>query len=105
MAWLIAKLYAFCPLEHSPDDTLARQLRRCEPDKDPPKTRFRQKFDHVLLLPFDKIEPAMQWALDQITSRSGRLDWVRLTDDLSIWERKTTRLKWAEQYLETDERV
>ena len=28
VAWLVAKLYAFQPLEHSPGETLARQLGR-----------------------------------------------------------------------------
>ena len=105
VAWLIAKLYAFCPLEHSPDETLARQLRQCQPNMDPAKERFRQRFDRMLTLPIDRIEPALQWALGRIASTIGQLDWVRLTDDLSFWKRETTRLRWAEQYLETDERV
>lgn len=105
VAWLIAKLYAFCPLEHSRGDTLARQLRQCQPNMDPAKERFRQRFDRMLTLPIDRIEPALQWALGRIASTIGQLDWVRLTDDLSFWKRETTRLRWAEQYLETDERV
>jgi CRISPR type I-E-associated protein CasB/Cse2 len=105
VAWLIAKLYAFRPLEHSPGDTLARQLRQCQPNMDPAKEHFRQRFDRMLVLPLDAIEPALQWALDRVASGNKKLDWVRLTDDLSIWERETTRLKWAEQYLGTDERV
>jgi CRISPR type I-E-associated protein CasB/Cse2 len=105
VAWMIAKLYAFCPIPQLPDETLARQLRRCQPNKDPAMGRFVQKVDRMLTLPLERIEPALQWALDRVASSSGRLDWVRLTDDLSIWERETVRLKWAEQYLETDERV
>ena len=105
VAWLIAKLYAFRPIPQSPGDTLARQLRQCQPNMDPAKKRFRQRFDRMLTLPIDRIEPALQWALGRIASSIGQLDWVRLTDDLSIWERETTRLRWAEQYLKTDERV
>jgi len=105
VAWLIAKLYAYCRIEHSPDDTLARQLRRCQPNKDSEQKRYLQRFDRMLILPLDAMEPALQWALDRVASSTGKLDWVRLTDDLSIWERETTRLKWAEQYLENDERV
>jgi CRISPR type I-E-associated protein CasB/Cse2 len=102
VAWMIAKLYAFRPIESSPGDTLARQMRRSQPNKDP--ERFQQRFDRMLVLPLDKIEPALRWALDLVASHSGKLDWVKLTDDLSIWERGTTRLTWAEQFLGDNER-
>ena len=105
VAWLIAKLYAFRRIEHSPCDTLARQVRGCQPNKDPAKKRFRQSFDRMLVLPLDRMEPALRWALGRVASSRGKLDWVKLTDDLSFWEREATRLRWAEQYLETDERV
>jgi len=105
VAWLIAKLYAFCPIKPSPDHTLAMQLRRCQPNEQLAKRRFQQRFDEMLVLPLDKLEPALQWALEQIAASSDpRLDWVKLTDDLSIWEREKTRLRWAEQFLQTDER-
>ena len=105
VAWLIAKLYAFCPVSHSPGDTVARQLRLCQPNKDPEeRERFRQRFDRMLVLPIDRIEPALQWALDLVASRGRRVDWVRLTDHLSIWERESTRLKWAEQFVGNNER-
>src|SRR5208337_1136801 len=55
--------------------------------------------DSMLTLPVDQIEPALQWALDLIASKHRKLDWVRLTNDLSIWERETTRLRWAEEFL------
>lgn len=104
VAWLIVKLYAFCPIPQSPGETLAYQLRQCQPNNDPARERFRQRFDGMLILPLDRIEPALRWALDQIASAGRKLDWVQLTDDLSFWERETTRLKWAQQFLETDER-
>lgn len=104
VAWLVAKLYAFCPLPHSSGETLARQLQRCQPNKDPARERFRQRFDRMLVLPLDKIEPALQWALDLVASRSRELDWVKLTDDLSMWERESTRLGWADQFIERSER-
>lgn len=104
VAWLIAKLYAFRPIPHLSGDTLARQLRRCQPGKDAEKKRFTERFDRMLVLPLDKIEPTLQWALDLVASNNPKLDWVKLTDDLSKWEHESTRLKWAEQFLETDER-
>ena len=58
----------------------------------------------MLILPLGQIEPALQWALDLVASNSLRLDWVKLTDDLSIWERDATRLKWAKQFIGTNER-
>jgi CRISPR type I-E-associated protein CasB/Cse2 len=99
VAWLITKLYASCPIPQSPGETLARQLRRCRPDKDPDKERFVERFDRMLILPVGKIEAALRWALDMIDSKGLKLDWVRLTDDLSIWRRESTRLKWAEEFL------
>ena len=104
VAWLIAKLYAFCPIQHSRDDTLASQMRRCQPNEEQTRKRFRRKFDEMLSLPLDKMEPALRWALDHVASAGRKLDWVQLTNDLSFWERETTRLKWAKQFLETDER-
>lgn len=97
VAWLIVKLYALRPIRQSPGKTLSSQLRRCQPP--PTEKRKRKKFDEMLLSPLDKIEPALQWALDLIASRDLELDWVRLTDDLSNWDRESTRLKWAKEFL------
>jgi CRISPR type I-E-associated protein CasB/Cse2 len=104
VAWLIAKLYAFRPIPHSQGDYLARQLRRCQPNEEQARKRYQKRFDRMLILPVGHIEPALQWALDSVASNSPRLDWVKLTDDLSIWERESIRLKWAEQFLQIDER-
>jgi CRISPR type I-E-associated protein CasB/Cse2 len=104
VAWLITKLYAFRPMEQSDNHTLALQLRRCQPNEDRARKRFQQRFDEMLVLPLDKLEPALQWALEQIASSGPKLDWVKLTDDLSSWEREEKRLEWAEQFLQTDER-
>jgi CRISPR type I-E-associated protein CasB/Cse2 len=95
VAWLIAKLFAFRPLPQSPGDTLAHQVGRCRP--------ARYRFDSMLTSSLDSIEPALRWALDLIFSRNFGLDWVKLTDDLSIWERESTRLKWAEQFLKSSQ--
>ncbi len=99
VAWLVAKLYAFSPIPHSAGDTLACQLRRCQPDEERSRKRFQQKFDEVLLMPLGKIEPALRWALDQVADKGKSIDWVSLKNDLSIWEREAIRLKWAEEFL------
>jgi len=104
VAWLTAKLYAFRPIPQSPDDTLARQLRRCQPTNDLARKRFPQRFDRMLVLPLDKIEPALRWALGLIASTGRELDWVRLTDDLSIWERESMRTRWAYEFIGHNER-
>jgi len=114
VAWLIAKLYAFRPVEHSPGQTLARQLGRCgnnavaavsdrrrRSEIDATIRPVAQRFDGLLTLPLAKIEPALRWALDLIASKNLKVDWVRLTNDLSIWERETTRLNWAEEFLKS----
>jgi CRISPR type I-E-associated protein CasB/Cse2 len=99
VAWLIAKLYAFRPLPQS-QDTLACQIRRCQPNLLQQRERLGQAFDRMITLPLSEIEPALRWALDLLASRNFGVDWVKLTDDLSSWERQSTRLKWSEQYLE-----
>lgn len=103
IAWLIAKLYALYPIEHSPGQTLASQLRRCQPREQKARGRFQQKFDEMLSLPLDNIEPAMRWAIDLLDSKGLKLDWVKLTDDLSVCDLASTRLKWAEDFLNSKE--
>jgi len=99
VAWLIAKLYAFSPIPHSAGDTLACQLRHCKPKENGNQKRFEQKFDQMLLTPLSQIETALQWALKQVADKGKPVDWVRLTDDLSKWEREETREKWAKDFL------
>ncbi|MBN1857181.1 MAG: type I-E CRISPR-associated protein Cse2/CasB [Dehalococcoidia bacterium] len=102
VAWLVAKLYAFSPIPQSSGNTLASRLRQCQPRKDPEHTSFQNRFDRMLSLPLSELEPALQWALGTVaTQRSQGLDWSRLTDDLSIWEREATKLQWARQYMQT----
>jgi CRISPR type I-E-associated protein CasB/Cse2 len=99
VAWLVAKLYASCPIPQSRGDTLARQLRRCQPNEENAQQRFRKKFDEMLLLNLREIEPALRWSLGLVAASFRRLDWVKLTDDLSNWERESVRLRWAEEFL------
>jgi len=99
VAWLIAKLYAQYPIEHASGQTLASQLKLCRPGEERAWIRFRQKFDELLTLQLNKIEPGMRWALDLLSSNNLKIDWIKLTDDLSIWEYASTRLTWAEDFL------
>ena len=72
--------------------------------------RFRQRFDLLLSATLAELEPRLQWALAVvrdavIARRSTGVDWVQLTDHLSIWDRgekhrlgRDIRDVWAEQY-------
>jgi len=99
VAWLVAKLYAFCPLPQANGTTLASQLGRVEPGEERAVKRHQQRFDDLLMLPLSRIEAALQRAISLIASKSGSLDWVRLTDELSRWEREETRSRWAKEFL------
>ena len=100
VAWLVAKLYAFCPMPQVDGMTLPARHRRVRPDDERTAHRWQQKFDELLMFPLGQIEPALQWAIRYVADASAGLDWVRLTDDLSTWEREGIRLKWAKQYLQ-----
>ncbi len=95
VAWLVAKLYAMTPLPQGDGNTLARQLRRCQLRIE----RQQRQFDQLLQLPLTDLEPHLRWALSLIAAHNMPLDWVQLTDDLSIWERESTRLRWAKDFL------
>ena len=98
----LARCQTLCVLSHAPGrwhDTACAapsgQTRR--------RTKAQcsqQMFDELLMLSLGQIEPALQWAIRYVADASVGLDWVRLTDDLSTWEREGTRLKWAKQYLQ-----
>ena len=99
MAWLVAKLYAACPIAHTPDALFARQLARCQPPTKLERKRFRQRFDGILIQSIDTIEEPLRWALGGIYENKLGLDWGKLTDDLSTWHREPKRRAWAEQFL------
>jgi len=99
VAWLVAKLYAFCPLPQTTGAKLAEQLGRLNATNKDAEARRQQRVDELLTLPLNQIEPALQWAIKLVSQNGAGLDWVRLTDDLSYWEREQTRIKWAEQFL------
>ncbi|MFZ1933690.1 MAG: type I-E CRISPR-associated protein Cse2/CasB [Thermoguttaceae bacterium] len=117
VAWLIAKVYAAFPLPQVDGDRheLPVILGRCEPrdEHDGPRLRrrFRRRFDALLCSPLAQLEPHLHWALSVVrsqlvASRAAGLDWVKLTDHLSIWDRgpehhvkRDVHDLWAEQYL------
>lgn len=100
VAWLITKLFAFHPLPHEDGHRLSRQLRLAEPRDDQLRQRFRRRFDAMLAQPIRRIEPHLQWALDEIAAPEATLDWVGMTDDLSRWESVSIRQRWTQEYLD-----
>ncbi len=100
VAWLVAKLYAYRPLPQSAGVSLAGQLGKLRIADAKAADRRRRRFDGLLALPLNQIEPALRWAIALLASNDGNLDWVRLTNELSRWEREKTRIEWAEQFLQ-----
>ena len=99
VAWLVAKLYAYCPMPQADGATLASGLAAIQPADVRDGERYQQRFDDMVSLPLNQIEPALQWAVTLIAAVDRRLDWVRLTDELSRWEQEQTRLNWSSQFL------
>ena len=97
VAWLVAKLYAFCPIRQQGDATIASSLGKIEPADQ----RVQQKFDELLTRDLRGAEPLLQWALALTRKNSGCVDWVQLTDDLSAWEGGKIRRKWAQEFLQS----
>lgn len=108
ISWLIAKLYAQYPLPQSGGSTFARLLPYYEPSKDSDRESFQQRVDRILTASLSNMEPELRWGLAIIASgKNAVLDWVQLTDDLSIWDRGTAHRRnkkvcdiWVEEYLE-----
>lgn len=99
VAWLVAKLFATVPITHSPNQSLALQLAKAVPGSMSERRRFRFRVDEMLAVPFSAIEPSLQWALYHVAEYGFAIDWVRLVDDLSIWDRGEVQLRWAEEFL------
>lgn len=113
VAWLIAKLYAAFALPNVAEERheLPVILGRCESRKEHDGPRFRRRFDALLCSPLRQLESHLRWALsvvhgEVVARRVAGLNWVQLTDHISIWDRGAEhRLKrdirdlWAEQYL------
>ncbi|MCC7313758.1 MAG: type I-E CRISPR-associated protein Cse2/CasB [Planctomycetes bacterium] len=120
-SWLVAKLFGAFRVPHFRPDagigpTLPAVLGVCEPRHEYDGPRFRTRFDALLCSPLIALEPQLRWALGEVAKAvQGRIahargitgiDWARLLDDLSIWDRgeghrigRDVRDIWAEDYL------
>jgi len=108
-SWLVARLYGAVRVPHVPQDCafLPVVLGRREPHDDFGREPYRRRFDALLQAPLAAIEPGLRWALSVAARRPSGVDWVRLLNDLSKWDRGNedpsgtdVREKWACQYLE-----
>lgn len=100
VAWLVTKLYAFHPMHQAPGNTLALRMAQCQLTMEEQRLAFTRRFDNLLQLPLSALETPLRLCLRHIASdKEQGLDWVRLIDDLSIWNRKTVRLTWARQFV------
>ncbi len=104
IAWLIAKLYAFCPIEHVKQAYFPEQMGIAKPSQPEALQNYQKRFDQILVSPIGHLEGPMQWGLTWLRRTGLKIDWVKLTDDLSIWELESTRLNWAKAYLNPNER-
>ncbi|HOJ32255.1 MAG TPA: type I-E CRISPR-associated protein Cse2/CasB [Candidatus Hydrogenedentes bacterium] len=100
VAWLITKLYASYSIPNIRDKFFPQQLGRVLfetgfNDRD----RFCRELDNLLLSPLAKIEHPLRWAMSHICKAVSGLDWVALTDELSIWEKEEVRDRWRIQIL------
>lgn len=131
-SWLVAKLYGtfadavphIVPEGATHGPTLPAVLGLCEPRDAPEykgRDRFRTRFDALLCAPLPALEPHLHWAMgeaakaasDRVPQARGvrGIDWTRLLDDLSIWDRgeanrrrRDVRDEWAEAYLNTTDK-
>jgi len=120
VAWLIAKLYGMCRVPHirpnrGKGPPLAQLLGSHELELHDLnlQKRFRRRFDALLCAPLGALEPHLQWALSVMrdgvaVGRLQGIDWVQLTDDLSVWDKGTEHRRdrdvrdiWAKQYLQS----
>ncbi len=104
IAWLVAKLYAANPLEHVKGAFFAKQLGITRPFESGAIQNHKKRFNQILVSPVGHLEAPLQWGLSWLKETRPQVDWVKLTDDLSVWEIEKTRGDWACLYLAPNER-
>jgi len=120
-AWLVARLYAAYPVpqvrQAGAELALVLGLRERALRNEFDRQRFRARFDALLQAALLGLEPHLRWALHTVNEAVNRkqaagLDWVRLLDDLRLWDRnpdkqdedpkrreQDVRNIWANDYL------
>jgi len=103
VAWLVAKLYAACPLPLMQGKPLASTMGAIAPREERQRRTFQTRFDQLLSQSLAEIEPSLRWALARLREQNRAIDWVTLADDLSIWQRPATRQRWAHEFLQANQ--
>lgn len=101
VAWLIAKLYAQFNFAQKENESLPHVLGGiCHSlKKQEDRDTFIYRFDQLLNLDLVHLEHPLNLFLLQLGQHQRFfLDWVRLTEDLSVWERDSIRQKWADLF-------
>jgi hypothetical protein len=117
VSWLVAKLFASFAIPHvrstqaEVGPTLPHLLAKSELLVRGDRSRYRGRVDALLQSPLSRLESPLRWALAVVAAavqdkHAPGLDWARLLDDLSIWDRgpahsreRDIRHVWAEIYL------
>ncbi len=108
VAWLIARLFARYRLKHNNDNELPVILGRiCSNIKDEKaEIRFISKFDQLFRLSNTHLDHHLSWALGTLIDNGiTTLDWIKLTDDLSIWDKESTRITWVNKFNDSYKRI
>ncbi len=101
IAWLVTKLYAQFPFSQEDGLTLPAILghiyRTLSTQKE--KRTFAKRTDAILQAQANQLEHPLSWALQMLALHGyASLDWIQLTDDLSVWH-EIVRQRWAEAFL------
>ncbi|MCB5229103.1 MAG: hypothetical protein GX122_06760 [Candidatus Cloacimonetes bacterium] len=107
VAWLIAKLFAEYRFEQVVDQSIPSMLgsicRRLKSQEE--KQLMIRKFELLLATDLDLLEHHLAAKMKIIKDHKySELDWVKLTDDLSIWDRQRIRQEWVRSFITTYER-
>lgn len=107
-AWVVCSLFSLFSVPHCEGKTIARQLAQLEPLSEREKNRYRVKVNEILNSTISSIPDRLRWALGLLSAHQKEIDWVRLTNDLSIWETGDTGSQrekiskiWLREYVES----
>ena len=100
-AWLIAKLFASCPLKHANGMSLPKLLGKLANEQRRANSEpiSENLFERIINLPFDMLEPELKKALMQISRKYESIDWVHLIETVSIWDREYIRERWIFDFI------
>ncbi|MDY0319907.1 MAG: type I-E CRISPR-associated protein Cse2/CasB [Candidatus Cloacimonadaceae bacterium] len=99
IAWLIAKLYASYPIPQKTNMCLPRLMGELAKNNKAQSEQLDRLTDTIVNLSTSSLEPTLGMALNLIRKHYQGMDWVHLTDTLSMWRFHRVRERWGEDYL------